>query len=152
MGLSLVSRKDHYAPSSSRKAAHDVKGKRKDKGKTWLSGGSKRQVPVQTRYIKMLLDLDTIPRRDNILAALFVWLLLAGYLVFPATFTSLEEKKPDPTKPEGKIEITLINVVKNAPLLWIAGVCCIIAGLGMIRLAFRWRKVCMKPLLLRTRS
>ena len=152
MGVFLGSRKDHYAPPSPRKTAHDAKAKQKDKGKAKRPGGPKRQASVQIRYMSMLLDLDTIPRLDNILAAFFVWLLLAGYLVFPATFTSLKKAKPDPAKPEGKIEITLINVVKNAPLLWIAGIFCVIAALGMIRLAIKWRKVCVRPLLLERRS
>ena len=52
-----------------------------------------RKPSVQTRYVDMLLHLDTIPRLDNILASLFTWLLLAGYLVFPATFISLSESK-----------------------------------------------------------
>jgi hypothetical protein len=37
----------------------------------------------------MLLALDTIPRLHNILASFFTWILLAGFVIFPGTFTSL---------------------------------------------------------------
>ncbi|CZT08633.1 uncharacterized protein RAG0_13624 [Rhynchosporium agropyri] len=49
--------------------------------------------PLQTRYIDMLLQLDTIPKLHNILAGVFSWLLLAGYLVLPGTFTSIRNSR-----------------------------------------------------------
>jgi hypothetical protein len=39
----------------------------------------------------MLLSLDTVPRIHNILASFCTWILLAGYIVFPATFTGLKD-------------------------------------------------------------
>lgn len=56
---------------------------------TITSGSAQRpqylaRVPsVQTRYMEMLLHLDKIPRLDNILASVFTWILLAGFLVIP---------------------------------------------------------------------
>ena len=44
-----------------------------------------------TQRRDMLLELDAIPRLHNILASFFTWILLAGYLVFPATFNSLQK-------------------------------------------------------------
>lgn len=40
--------------------------------------------------MNMLLALDGIPRLDNLLASFFTWILLAGFVLFPGTFTSLE--------------------------------------------------------------
>lgn len=39
----------------------------------------------------MLLELDNVPKLHNVLASLFTWILLAGYIVFPATFNRLQE-------------------------------------------------------------
>ncbi|MCJ1285619.1 hypothetical protein MMC26_004960 [Xylographa opegraphella] len=49
------------------------------------------QPSIHTRYVEMLLDLDKIPRLHNICASFFTWLLLAGYVVFPATFTTVNK-------------------------------------------------------------
>lgn len=43
-----------------------------------------------TRYMNMLLALDTIPRLDNMLSSFFTWILLAGFVLFPGTFTSIQ--------------------------------------------------------------
>jgi hypothetical protein len=43
--------------------------------------GPNRQNSVQTRYMTMLLGLDTIPRLHNILVSFFTWILLAGFVV-----------------------------------------------------------------------
>lgn len=50
-----------------------------------------RRTTAQTRYIDMLLSLDTVPRIHNIFASFSTWILLAGYIVFPATFTGLKD-------------------------------------------------------------
>ncbi|THC94181.1 hypothetical protein EYZ11_006322 [Aspergillus tanneri] len=46
---------------------------------------------IETRYIQLLLELDYIPWFYNVPAYTTNWLLLAGYLVIPGTFTSLQE-------------------------------------------------------------
>lgn len=56
-------------------------------------GLQRRRTTARTRYIDMLLGLDAVPPLHNILASLFVWVLLAGYIVFPATFNKLQSKK-----------------------------------------------------------
>ena len=96
---------------------------------------------VQTRYMSMLLHLDEIPRLDTILAGLFTWVLLAGYVVFPGTFTSLRNSKT--VKNAGSnsnAEKTVVNTVQNVPLLWLAAICCIIGALGMCWLWWRWQE------------
>lgn len=94
-----------------------------------------------SRYVQMLLKQDHIPRLHNILSAFFVWLLLAGFLVFPGTFTSIresiDERENDEDIEDGEAVKGILRGVKNVPLLVIAAVCCGIAAIGMISLAFR---------------
>jgi hypothetical protein len=98
-------------------------------------------VTVQTRYMDMLLGLDTIPTLHKIYAALFTWLLLAGYIVFPATFTTLNDssKVAQAAANGTEVERDVLNTVKNAPVLYIAVICCIIGAIGMIALWWRWK-------------
>lgn len=89
----------------------------------------------------MLLKQDHIPRLHNILAALFVWLLLAGFLVFPGTFTSIresiDEREEDETVDDSEAVKGILKGVKNVPLLVIAAVCVVVAAIGMVSLALR---------------
>jgi hypothetical protein len=103
--------------------------------------GLVRTPSVQTRYMNMLLAIDQIPRFYNILAACSTWLLLAGYLVFPSTFTSLSKSDVLNTDngEDAVVKKAILKTVKNAPFLWIAGACCIIGGAGMVWLWVRWR-------------
>ncbi|KAI9673504.1 MAG: hypothetical protein M1817_002968 [Caeruleum heppii] len=95
---------------------------------------------VQTRYMGMLLDLDEVPKWHNILIAFCTWVLLAGFVIVPGTFTTLQ--KADAVK-EGAgnnaVEHAILKTVRNAPLLWIAGLCCVIGALGMVSFWIRWR-------------
>lgn len=45
---------------------------------------------MDTQYVNMLLALDSIPRLHTMLAGFFTWILLAGFVLFPGTFTSLQ--------------------------------------------------------------
>lgn len=98
-----------------------------------------RTTTAQTRYMEMLLGLDTIPRIHNLLASFFTWILLAGFLVFPGTFTSLQNYESS-NKSGPAIEHKILHTVANVPLLWVAGACVIIGALGMVGLWFRWRR------------
>ncbi|KAM0797679.1 hypothetical protein BDR22DRAFT_796782, partial [Usnea florida] len=95
---------------------------------------------AQTRYVDMLLGLDTIPRSHNLLASFSTWILLAGFIVVPGTFVSVEESK---TLQEGaksnKLDHAVLSTVKHASLIWVAGVCCSVGGAGMVWLWWRWR-------------
>jgi hypothetical protein len=84
----------------------------------------------------MLLALDTIPRLHNILASFFTWILLAGFVIFPGTFTSLSTSdKLNASHTASEI----LHSIKHVQLLVIAGVCCGIGAAGMIWLWWRWR-------------
>lgn len=74
---------------------------------------------MQTRYDQMLLD--EVPWYLNLLSELAHWALLAGYLVIPGTFTSLQ-KSDTLEKDLGKTEAgkAILNTIQNPPLVAIA--------------------------------
>lgn len=90
--------------------------------------------------MEMLLHLDKIPRLHNILAALFGWLLLAGFIVFPGTFTSIRDLSDDPElAAKSPTASAVLSHVQNVPLLVIAAISCGIGAAGLLWLSFRWR-------------
>jgi hypothetical protein len=99
-----------------------------------------RQESFQTRYMEMLLSLDTIPRLHNIYASLFTWILLAGFVVFPGTFVSIKELSDDEELQNNQATSFILRSVKNIPLLVVAAVCCGLGAFGMVWLSIRWRQ------------
>ncbi|KAM3075082.1 hypothetical protein ACMFMG_007460 [Clarireedia jacksonii] len=99
-----------------------------------------RQTSVQTRYMNMLLSLDDIPRLHNIYVAFFNWILLAGFVIFPGTFTSLSTLTPSPSSPTSAAEARILSTIKNIKLLYIASFCCLIGTLGLCFLWFTHRR------------
>lgn len=87
-----------------------------------------------TRYVNMLLALDDIPEMFNMMASFFTWILLAGFVLFPGTFTSLQQQQLS------GVEAQLLNVVSNIPLFVIAWICTGIGSIGMIWLWWRWQR------------
>ncbi|KAG8749927.1 hypothetical protein FRC12_013147 [Ceratobasidium sp. 428] len=103
-------------------------------------GGSlKRKPSANTRYMNMLLELDAVPKVHNLLASFFTWVLLAGFIIFPGTFTSIQSLDVDDPSRSGA-EKWILGRVKNVPLLVIAGVCCVIGAAGMCWLWYRWHR------------
>ncbi|KAM4065993.1 hypothetical protein HRG_000152 [Hirsutella rhossiliensis] len=98
-----------------------------------------RSDTAHSRYVQMLLEQDDIPAAHNILAAFFVWLLLAGFLVFPGTFTSLRHSIEDKGDVQwgDKTTTNIMKSVKNMPLLVLAAIACGTAVLGIASLALR---------------
>lgn len=88
--------------------------------------------------VEMLLSLDTIPRLQNILASFFTWILLAGFLVFPGTFTSLDSLGNDTNINQAAMEI--LRTVKHVQLLVVAGICSGVGCVGMVWLWIRYRQ------------
>ncbi|KAI1878564.1 hypothetical protein JX265_002741 [Neoarthrinium moseri] len=100
-----------------------------------------RNTSFQRRYTEMQLSLDAIPRMHNIYASFFTWITLVGYVVFPGTYTSMEDVSPD--NDDGQSDAaanTTLDHVKNVPLLIVAALCCGVGVAGMAWLAIRWRR------------
>ena len=66
---------------------------------------------MDTQYVNMLLALDDIPQLHNILAGFFNWILLAGFILFPGTFTSLKNLGGS-----GQVAQLLVHTVTTIPL------------------------------------
>ncbi|KAJ7040693.1 hypothetical protein C8F04DRAFT_948041 [Mycena alexandri] len=142
-----------HLPAATVKASHDA-------DRTAFSSRSRDYVPKparwglqradsqNTRYMNMLLALDGIPRLHNMLAAFFTWILLAGFVLLPGTFTSLAGTNVDNAN-----EQAFIHAVQHVPLgsppfdssqtnrarrFVIAFVCSGIGVLGMLWLWWRW--------------
>ena len=99
------------------------------------------QPPTPSRYGSMLLELDRIPRLHNIYASLFTWLILAGYIVFPGTFTSLRKSNAIKNGANrDQAEQVILDTVQNVPLLWLAAICCVIGASRISWLWWRWNE------------
>ncbi|KAM6494887.1 hypothetical protein JOM56_009510 [Amanita muscaria] len=95
-----------------------------------------------TRYMRMLLALDKIPRIHNLAASFFTWILLAGFVLFPGTFTSLRNSGLNTTGSgiAGEVTNIVLNTINNVSLFVIAFLCCGIGAAGMSYLWWRWMK------------
>lgn len=78
-------------------------------------GLHRRRTTARTRYIDMLLVLDTISPAHNISASPSIWTLLAAYIVFPAIFTSLQRASYDETA-DTKLKTQGLATARNLPL------------------------------------
>ena len=67
---------------------------------------------MDTQYVNMMLALDDIPALHNLAASFFAWILLAGFILFPGTFTSLQNIGPQ----TGTLGQELIDKVTQLPL------------------------------------
>jgi len=97
-----------------------------------------------TRYMNMHLELDEIPRLHNILAAVCTWILLAGFIVLPGTFTSFQNspqfKEANSDSDKGSLEHNILHGISHMGLLWVAAICSISGALGSCVLWVRWRR------------
>ena len=91
--------------------------------------------------MEMLLHLDEIPRLHNIAVSLFTWIILAGFLVVPGTFTSFKNsatfQKADSDKDD--IAHNIVHSIANVALLYVSAGFCAVGTLGCLWLWFRWR-------------
>ncbi|GLA21325.1 hypothetical protein AnigIFM62618_010632, partial [Aspergillus niger] len=85
------------------------------------STSSPGSIAGQSRYIQMLLEVDHMPWIYNIIASVAHWVLLAGYLVIPGTFTSLQtSEKLKQALIDNGANKAVLNKIQNPPLLAIA--------------------------------
>lgn len=61
--------------------------------------------------MNMLLALDAVPRGHNVMASFFTWILLAGFVILPGTFNSLEQIQGG-----NGLENLALHAVQNIPL------------------------------------
>ena len=65
--------------------------------------------------------LDEVPWYMNLLAEFAHWTLLAGYLVIPGTFTSLQKSDSlEKSLDKAETDKTILNTTKNPPIVAIA--------------------------------
>jgi hypothetical protein len=77
------------------------------------------------------------PKLDNLFAAIFSWLTLAGFIVLPGTFTSLAKSE---SLGDSKGGIVVQDAVRNIPLLAVAVVCCLAGTIGSCWFWWKWRQ------------
>lgn len=94
----------------------------------------------RTQYMEMLLEVEYIPLSHKFFAGLFHWMLLAGYLVIPGTFTSLQKSDTIKSALNGsEMEKTILHTIQNPPLLAIACSLLAVGVAGMSWLGWIWR-------------
>ena len=128
-------------PSAGPKPVPRPKSERQPPSKAPVRPEYTTQPSAQTRYVDMLLGLDTIPRSHNLFASFSTWILLAGFIVVPGTFVSVEDnKRLQKDAKDSRVDHAVLNTVKHASLIWVAGSCCLVGGAGMVWLWWRWRR------------
>lgn len=92
------------------------------------------ETEIQSRYANMLIEVDQVPFAHTVLVAFFQWLVLAGYLVVPGTFTSLETSNAFQHSSS-----VVIRTIQNPPLIAISCVFLVCGASGMSWLAWKRR-------------
>ncbi|KAJ5302307.1 hypothetical protein N7508_007170 [Penicillium antarcticum] len=88
--------------------------------------------PLESSYIRMILEADEIAWQYNILASAAHWILLAGYLVMPGTFTSLQKSDAVYNNlSENEAGELILSTIQNPPLLATA-IVLFVAGLAIM--------------------
>ena len=104
----------------------------------FIDNNKKAKHPTsETNYDLMCKESYKIPKRYNIFASFYNWILLAGFIVFPGTFTKLGSVTM--STEAGKAGQVVQAAVKNIPLIAIAVCCCIGGAFGMYWLWRKWR-------------
>ncbi|KAL0957983.1 hypothetical protein HGRIS_000160 [Hohenbuehelia grisea] len=96
---------------------------------------------MDTKYVNMLLAQDGIPLLHNIATSFFTWILLAGFVLFPGTFSKVREVDVDDSGSDGLslVKAHLLRSVQHMSIFVIAWVCCGIGAFGMLFMWIRWR-------------
>ena len=97
-------------------------------------GIQQQQPPPHTEYMIMSVQANQIQTRYSILAGLFAWITLAGFITLPNTFTTIQTSNSLSGNEGGKM---VQETVRNLQLLPFAGIICFIGIIGTCSL---WRK------------
>lgn len=96
-----------------------------------------RENTFQTPYVRMLREEAQMDFKYNIIVSAANWILLAGYLVIPGTFTSLQKSNlVGETLREKSAGRVVLRTIQNPPLLAIA---CLFVVIGSAALAWLLR-------------
>jgi len=99
--------------------------------------------PPRSQYINMLVALDGIPAIHNKIAGFFTWILLAGFVAFPGTFTNLQakaaEEQTSGNAAVGAAQSTTVGAIHHLSLFVVACSCSGIGALGMCWFWYRWQ-------------
>lgn len=90
---------------------------------------SRSASPVRlSPYDRMVAESHEVPSRYSILASFFNWIILAGFVVSPATFASLGRVGVLSSSQAGR---AVQRVVRHVPILYIAACAFLLGGLGI---------------------
>ncbi|KAF3031688.1 hypothetical protein E8E12_000490 [Didymella heteroderae] len=98
---------------------------------------ARRMLAVQTPYMAMSIQANQMPALYDICAGVFAWITLAGYVVLPNTFTSLQTAHSLDGTVGGK---AIQDTVRNVQILPLAGVLCGVGLVGSCSLWWVWRR------------
>ncbi|KAH7134130.1 hypothetical protein EDB81DRAFT_902948 [Dactylonectria macrodidyma] len=76
----------------------------------------------------MVVQSREVPSMYCFLAAFFNWLFLAGFVIFPGTFTSLSQATLLSESQAGRV---VQDAIRNTPLLVVGSLCCLSGGAGI---------------------
>lgn len=108
---------------------------------TALSRASQIDDPIETTYVRMLKEEAEMDISFNITVGVANWALLAGYLVIPGTFTSLQtSNQVEKLLQVNKAGRTVLHTIQNPPLLAIACFL-LVSGIGALIWLMRFPKL-----------
>ncbi|KAK7594586.1 hypothetical protein V3481_005595 [Fusarium oxysporum f. sp. vasinfectum] len=90
-----------------------------------------------TPYNAMIVESHEELRLYSVLAAVFNWLFLAGFVVFPGTFTSLGKAA---ALSESKTGRAVQKVMHHTPLIVIGCLCCFLGSIGIGWIAWKRKR------------
>lgn len=93
-----------------------------------------RNAMSSIKYNNLIVQSYYTPEKFNILAAASLWTVLAGFVVFPSTFTSLQNSSSLSNSVPGR---AVQRTIQNIPLLVMAIFFFVV---GMIGVAWLWRQ------------
>jgi hypothetical protein len=90
----------------------------------------KPSISVMTKYNRICKEANKISEYYNILALFFTWILLAGFIIFPGTFTKFRNNVSS-TIETGTVGQIAQTVVQNILLIYITVSCCLLGASGI---------------------
>lgn len=93
-----------------------------------------KMIRESNKYDDLIVESYNTPEMFNILATVSLWTLLAGFVVFPGTFTSLQNTSSLSSSVPGRV---VQRTIQNVPLLAVA---VFFFVLGIAGVGWLWRQ------------